>query len=399
MKAVSWGAGNNLEFVLKYISENVKVHYIVDSDKKKQGSKIFDIYEIIAPQKLLRIEFDLIIVSVKDYQSIEDNIRAMRLSEKTIYFWKDYANEKNHVEVFENRIAIMSGELQIYRARLDSMPFELGIKETPKIKSAEALLQKMIRDNSSLCRYGDGEFDIMLNRSKIWFQTKSDLLAKRLREILNTNISNINIAIAQNYIGFERYKEKAADEIRVHMEGNIRQEILRMLSEHKVYYDAYVSRPYCIYQDSNNADVIFPLFKELWRNRQVCVIEGQFGRLGIGNDLLDTACSIKRIACPAQNAWNRHEQIKQYVMDNISQNELLLISLGAAATVLAYDFAVEGYQAIDIGQIDNEYDWYINKEVDRVAIEGKLVAEISQLWKSKPSIEEIYRQQLVATIN
>jgi hypothetical protein len=39
------------------------------------------------------------------------------------------------------------------------------------------------------------------------------------------------------------------------------------------------------------------------------------------------------------------------------KNILILISLGPTATVLAYDLAKLGYWAIDIGHIDNEYEW------------------------------------------
>jgi hypothetical protein len=43
--------------------------------------------------------------------------------------------------------------------------------------------------------------------------------------------------------------------------------------------------------------------------------------------------------------------------------------------VLAYDLAKDGFQALDIGQIDNEYEWYIKKATTKISIRGKMVAE------------------------
>lgn len=43
----------------------------------------------------------------------------------------------------------------------------------------------------------------------------------------------------------------------------------------------------------------------------------------------------------------------------VNKAKLVLIALGHTATVLAYDLAEVGYQAIDIGHIDIEYEWFL----------------------------------------
>lgn len=403
MKAVIWGAGGYLETVLKYIGSDAIIQYVVDNDKTKQGMSISEGIKVISPEELRKLEFDLIIVSVWDDKAIEQDIEQLGYGSKTVYFWRDYANENNNAAVFKNRIKELKNEIQknrIYRARLDNAPYEWGIKKikVPEIKSAEFLLQKMLRDGSSLCRYGDADFEIILGRDRAWYQKKDENLAKCLKEILWINTPGINIAVAQDFSGLERYKESAADGIRLYMEGNVRHEVAGLLSDEVTYYDAYVSRPYYIYKDSKNADVIFPLFKKLWNNRDVCIIEGVFGRFGIGNDLLSNVSSVSRIACPARNAWDKYGLIKSYIIHNIQKDRLLLISLGSAATVLACELALEGYQAVDIGQLDNEYDWYLAKASDRTAIKGKMVAEVSQKWEEDPAIEKVYNQQLITKI-
>lgn len=66
------------------------------------------------------------------------------------------------------------------------------------------------------------------------------------------------------------------------------------------------------------------------------------------------------------------ELIKQ---DPSNQEKLVLLALGPTATVLAYDLAILGYQAVDIGHIDIEYEWYQKKAFEKIPIEGKFVNE------------------------
>lgn len=62
-------------------------------------------------------------------------------------------------------------------------------------------------------------------------------------------------------------------------------------------------------------------------------------------------------------------------MKETDRESLVLIALGATATVLSYDLAREGYQAIDIGHIDIEYEWFLRNAKDSIPIDGKYVNE------------------------
>ena len=65
------------------------------------------------------------------------------------------------------------------------------------------------------------------------------------------------------------------------------------------------------------------------------------------------------------------------------ENRLICITLGPAATVLAYDLGKAGIQAIDIGQLDNEYEWYLQGVQERTEIKGKMVAEIKTPYETR----------------
>ena len=57
----------------------------------------------------------------------------------------------------------------------------------------------------------------------------------------------------------------------------------------------------------------------------------------------------------------------------------MIACLGPTATVLAYDLGMGGLQTLDVGQIDNEYEWYIRNVQERVEIPGKGVSSFAPI--------------------
>ncbi len=394
-----WGAGYYLQQVVEEIDRtNVKILGILDTDRKKQNKELLGGIPVIAPSKILDKQYDYIIVSIKKYEMIEEECEKLGIpGDRLIEYWK---NEYNNF-IFKKRcerVEELIRKKEILKYRLDSAPYEWGIKVTPNIISGEILLEKIINDHSSLCRFGDGEFEMIREKERPWFQKPSNKLSKRLKEILFSEDRLINIAVAQNFVDLEKYKDDAADSIREYMFGDTRDFILKLMRKDKVYYDTYVTRPYIIYKNRENADRIFPLFKEIWKDRDVVIIEGKYSRIAVGNDLMKNVHSISRILCPAQNAWDRYEIILTTVLEKVPEESLICISLGPCATVLAYDLAKQGYQALDIGQIDNEYEWYLREAKERVEIPGKMVAELHKEQDLEMAVGEDYVNQIIAKI-
>lgn len=404
-KVYIWGAGYYCDFIYSVIDKaNCSVEGIVDSDLGKQGTEWKYGLRISAPEVLGRTAFDYVFISPKKYSGIEKQCGLMGIpKEKIVIYWRD--NEA--IGLYQNRAErVMEAEKRYekYRNRLLNAPYEWGMREVPHIKSSVELLDRIISEKCSLCRYGDAEFEIMLYRERAWYQRTNDMLAKRMREIITSKRRDVIIAMADNFGNLEKYKENMADDIREYIVPS-REEIISLLDSGCVYYDAYVSRPYIIYKDKGHAKEIFERFKKIWEDREVLLVEGKTARIGIGNDLFQAAKKIERIECPEKNAWDMYERILQTVKEKAERDTLICVSLGATATVLAYDLAVAGYQALDIGQLDNEYEWYIRGAEDRIPIPGKMVAEVEQgscaydTTEINAECEEKYRQQVVAVID
>lgn len=371
-----WGAGKMESVVRALVLPEVTIKGIVDINAR--NIQEMDGIPVILPQEIGK--FDVMIVTAKHTDGICRMYLDMGLpQEKLLLPWQEDVREGTLLDAGAWK-ALRDGEQdkREMMRRLNA-PFEQE-GGFPHIESAERLLGRILREGASLCRFGDGEFEIMRMRNRAWFEKASALLAQRLKEIVTANREGVLIAVADNFGSLEKYTEEAADGIREYLtDGNTREAVLDFLSAEVTYYDAYVSRPYMIYRDKSHADVIFSLWKRIFAERNLLVVEGEHAKSGIGNDLFDSSRSIQRVICPDKNAFSQYGDILRCVMSKAQKDDLILISLGPVATVLAYDLGCAGFQAIDIGQLDNEYDWYRMGVQHRVAIPGKLVAEVSRV--------------------
>ena len=76
---------------------------------------------------------------------------------------------------------------------------------------------------------------------------------------------------------------------------------------------------------------------------------------------------------------------------------IILIALGPTATVLAYEFCKNGYQALDIGHMDVEYEWYLLKAKRKIDLQYKSVNEVSGVKEKEildKNLEKLYLKQI-----
>lgn len=243
----------------------------------------------------------------------------------------------------------------------------------PQILPIDQTLKRLVYEKASLARFGDGEFSAIQGQIRHRFQNIPDQkLSDRLKEVLKSEEENMLIGIADNYGNLDQYSIQAKREIRNYMTKKVRMEHLNLLSRNKKYHNAYITRPYVMYCD-NQTDAPakrFENLKKIWNLRECIFVEGEKTGLGVGNDLFDNTVSIKRIIAPAENAFSKYEQILSACIRQ-PKDCLFLLSLGPTATVLAYDLYKSGYQAIDIGHIDLEYEWFLKGLGCRTQIENK----------------------------
>lgn len=399
IKIVLWGMGNFFEVVLKsVIDDKASVCGVID--KNVVGRKCVSNIPLYTPNELSQLDYDYLVITTRNPNEILMNAEDLSVPrEKIVCYWQDDLSKIDYLDDRNRRLVEQEKEIIRLKRKLNNISYELGLSTTPIIRSAEELLRLLIRDRKSLCRFGDSEFESMRGNQRSWYQKKDEALGKRLLEILNSNDSNIIIAIADDFGNLEKYTVEGADAIREYMTDEVRADLMRLIDLNKVYYDAYVSRPYIIYKDSHNAEVIFPLFKKVWENRDILIVENPYTRMGYGNDLFLGARSIRRILCPEKNAYDSYHDIMEEVLRHIHTSDLFIASLGQTATVLAYDIAKRGYQAIDIGQLDNEYEWFRMGAKSRKPIAEKAVSELPNSHYVEACKDDIYESEIVGRVN
>ena len=275
------------------------------------------------------------------------------------------------------------------------------ISEMPQIENIDRTLDLIINEHKSLSRFGDGEFATIAGKIRHKFQNEIDSeLGKRLKEVLQTQEKNLLVAIADNYGDLGKYKEKMQREIRAHLSLEEREFEMGLLAVKHNYHNAYISRPYAMYKDQETTEPAkrFLALQKIWDKRECVFVEGRQTRLGVGNDLFSNALSIVRILGPEKNAFRKYDQILD-ACKKMPKDKLFLLALGPTASVLAYDLCKAGYQAVDIGHLDLEYEWFLEGKGGRTPVaykynneceNGEQVEEIADEWYESQIIERIY---------
>ncbi|MFD2598324.1 GT-D fold domain-containing glycosyltransferase [Sphingobacterium corticis] len=255
------------------------------------------------------------------------------------------------------------------------------------IASFEETIKSVVSDGSSLTRFGDGEFSLMLNgefllqrERSLHFQRADVKLKNRLREILTRESYdnlNIKVAIPNGFIVDNRtlLTETAARFWNDFLQEN-GYKIYNILDKNYIYSDASITRFYMDYCDKSNRTISNKVknLRLIWENTDVLFVEGKGSKLGLNNNLFDNVKSINRILCPNSDAFDKYEEIFE-ATKKFGRDKLILIALGPTATVLAYDLAVCGFRAIDLGHIDIEYEWFKMGADNKISISGKVAME------------------------
>ena len=271
--------------------------------------------------------------------------------------------------------------------------FYTKVHKPPIIASVDETIDEIVNNGCSISRYGDAEIKLVAGKD-ISYQVNSPFVTKKMREVLSSDIDGLLIALADAF-GDKRYDDFTNNFWKKHL-ARYRKFWYKYLIKGKKYYNASMTRQYIGLRNKEESGEIFEHIKKIWDGRDVVIIEGEKSRLGVGNDLLDNAKSIKRILGPSSQAFSKYDELLEEAK-KIDKNSLVLLALGPVATCLAYDLHKLGYQAVDIGHVDVEYEWYKMKAQKKMPIKNKMVyeavvGEVGDLHDKK------YESQIIAKI-
>lgn len=240
-------------------------------------------------------------------------------------------------EYFDDRI------IELYREDIEDF-----VRRYPDVWSEEKTIRHLIEHRSSICRFGDGELKLMVGERHKSFQDVNLALNARLIEVLHSHEPNIMVGIhpVRDFEGLGRIWQKFI--IRI---GN---KVLALLEPEREYPSMGAFR---VLPDDSPAALIerIRLIKQVWEGRKVLLVVGSNSRFTFEPELFNTARSVEFLYAPAKNAFNEYDDIVRRISEYDKDEYLILPVLGPTATVLAYDLAHMGYQAIDFGQMPGTF--------------------------------------------
>ncbi len=233
--------------------------------------------------------------------------------------------------------------IQLYQKEIENF-----IRAYPKVWTEEQTIRHMLAHRSSICRYGDGEFKLIIGRRHKSFQDINQELNEKMLDVLRSDVPNILIAIhpVHEYETLGRIWQKYI----IRMGG----QILSLLDKNREYPSTGVFR--LLPLQSKAAFITrVQLIKQLWHNRKIVFVVGRNSRFTFEPELFNNVRSIEYIYAPPKNAFAEYTLIMDQVLQYDRDNYLILIVLGPTATVMAFDLAQQGYQAIDFGQMPGTF--------------------------------------------
>ena len=264
-----------------------------------------------------------------------------------------------------------------------------------QVRGIDETLDYIIEHNSSLVRFGDGEINMLAGHS-IPYQDYDEELVSVMRDIIGQESrEELVVCLPDAFTDRFRFTSWAIPFWKDHMDHYM--DFYRELCSNSWYGSTFVSRPYIDFEDKSQAKSQFEKLKSIWKNRDLLIVEGATSRSGVGNDLFEEANSIKRIICPSHSAFSRVYEIEEEI-EKYAAGRLILCMLGPTAKVLAYHLNQKGYQVLDIGHIDSEYEWMKMGAKTKVKFAHKHTAEYNFDQDIEFIEDETYSSQILVNL-
>lgn len=275
--------------------------------------------------------------------------------------------------------------------------------KSPYVISYEECVDYILENNASVSRMGDGELAVIYGAT-LGFQSHNRELGKRLEEVMSNDSDGLLLCIPDTFEHLERYNTVELNFWRAHHYYN-RIRWYKHLRPTKKYGNTFLSRFYSMEFNKELSSKRIELLKKLWNNRDIIFVEGKDTKMGIGNDLFENAKSIRRILCPSKDAFSVYDTILNYILNlQHKDNDLYILALGPTATVLSVDLHNIGLQALDLGHLDIEYEWYRQGVKKKVPITGKfsneaMILGLADEFVVGAIVNEDYNNQIIADLS
>lgn len=218
---------------------------------------------------------------------------------------------------------------------------EISEFHSTKVMDAIQTLDALGGNRTSFARFGDGEFNYLLDSSyEQSFQDNSPELVAELKKILTVPQADLLIGIPKlqrNRWFWREYWVRRWPKLGA------------LLKAQPYFGDASLTRP-DVFQEFG--DSVVDKWRTIWDDREVVVVTGEGSKFSLVPELFSSAKDISFLYSKPTNAFSDIDRVFTEIFE--MKPDLVLISLGPAGTVLTARLAPH-IQTIDIGHISNSY--------------------------------------------
>lgn len=239
------------------------------------------------------------------------------------------------------------------------------LKNHIRVQSVEETIDELLATDKSLVRFGDGEI-VVLKGTDIKLQQTSQEISEGLKRILAYPHDNLMVSLQGIFDGVEEYQSKSRQFWKEHL-FFCRKVYKKYCNTQRVYANTSFSRFYYVFEDKSRCGAWVEKIKRIWADKDIVVVEGTKSHNGVGNDLFASAASVERIICPPSNAMRALDEIIR-ACESYPKDRLFLLSVGITAKFVAEELFLKGYRVIDIGNLDMEYEWYLQGAVEKIPL-------------------------------
>ena len=244
-------------------------------------------------------------------------------------------------------------ELECINAKLQTMTSRVN---NIRVFDSEETVEYLRNYGGSFCRFGDGEFMLMLG-GNLGFQPYHPLLALKLWEIFTQSGQNMMIGIPYQQLQTpERFNELVKQFY--FTSGKWIRSFLNcyLPVQRKQYIDTGFNQVYQTYSSMNFA-AYYERVRKLFEQKKLTIIAGEGILDKLTYDVFDLAKDKEYLYGPARDAFSAYDEILEKAR-KIDKDRLICVILGPASKVLIHDLTKEGYTAWDIGHLAKDYDSY-----------------------------------------
>jgi hypothetical protein len=207
--------------------------------------------------------------------------------------------------------------------------------------------------SSSLLRFGDSEFDIMMGRGS-HAQSFSSELQTKLTELFTKPASQFLLSIPGVYAAPSRLPPGLAlNWWKGYMDRN--QKATEFISPGRMYLESFLSSPTVHFpkMDRTLLATIFTTLRDVWNGKTIVVVADEdFTKYN--STLFDNAKVKGVVYTPTVDVYSKYNEILAEVV-KIKAQIVVMLAIGPAGKVLGQELVSQGYRVLDLGNAARDY--------------------------------------------